>query len=198
MRKQVSKSIEDLKNNGYFDNGELTWYDFKEMNLLDYHSNLKKKYTNDMNLSETANKKLYECSHKFTKLLIRPPETGRKYIEYTSELFEDPFKFATDNLFSLQEGFKISRNLYFYGAIRDVLQRLFESGIMQHFSSALSSEQLQSEKLQIHRKQEQYSTLTWNQLYPGFYIWLLALLICSIVFIGEILSFEIEFYLSRK
>lgn len=51
----------------------------------------------------------------------------------------------------------------------------------------------------VHQKQTEYSTLNWGQLYPGFYVWLVALVSCIAVFMGEIIVLNIKrIFLRRK
>lgn len=159
---------------------------------------LKTSYTKLDEIEARASKRdSFKSAKKATKMAVRPPETKRKYMEFTSEDFDDPFKFAIDNLCNVQLGFKTTRHLYFYGAIRKTLQRLFESGIIQFHLPIYKNHDQTVKQLKIHEKQEQYSTLRWDQLYPGFYIWLAALVVCFIVFIVEILIFNIRVYLER-
>lgn len=189
MRKQSSKSIEDLKDHGYFER-KMSWYDMKVLDLSDYY-NFAAKIKQMNNDSDDTIFKVKDAK-KFAIPLVRPPETNRKHIEYSHYYIKDPFKFATDNLVTQQKGFGVTKNVYFYGAIRDILQKLFESGILQGLQLLSSDNNGILDRLEIHEKQEEYKTLTWAQLYPGFYIWVGALLVCIVVFIGEVIVFNIE------
>lgn len=46
--------------------------------------------------------------------------------------------------------------------------------------------------LKGYPKQTEYSTLTWEQLYPGFYAWLAALVGCIVAFMGEVIVFKVK------
>lgn len=64
---------------------------------------------------------------------LKPLEAKLKsHLEFTGMGMDDPFKFTTDNLMTNVLGFRITRNLYFYKAIRDTLQRLFEAGFLNY------------------------------------------------------------------
>lgn len=140
----------------------------------------------------------FKNSKRITFPSLRSPETRRKYIEYTKEGFADPFKFATDNLLTFQKGFRVTRNIFFYEKLRDTLRRLFESGILQRFHAPAIDLFDDISNLEVHEKQSQYSTLTWEQLYPGFYIWLAALLVSFVVFISEIIVFRVLKFFSDE
>lgn len=133
--------------------------------------------------------------HNLAMISMRPYETNRKYIEYTKPGLDDPFKFATDNLFAFQYVVAVSRYIFFYEAIQTTLKRLFESGIIQ----LMMKEEVQEvfENLTIHQKQEPYSTLTWNHLYPGFYLWFAAVIVCILVFFGEFVLFFAQAYILK-
>lgn len=131
--------------------------------------------------------KLLENSYKFATLFMRFPETNRKYLEYEMLETDDPFKFATDNIFTTQKVFHVTRNVLFYEEIHSNLQRLFESGFFKFLLPKYVEELKEGLKMKIHEKQEEYSTLTLEKLYPGFYVWLAALIVCFLVFIGEII-----------
>lgn len=176
-----------MKDSGYFD-GDIDWLAFKEIDTAEYFfsdpSNRRKladPFLQERNFFDGSNKKL--C------ILPRPPETHTKYLEYMMEGHDHPLKFATDNLVSLPLAIRVTRNLYFYKAIRDNLQRLFEAGFISHHFSSITNDEspLISLKLRIHERQQSYSTLIWDQLYPGFYLWLGALIVCVVVFIGELI-----------
>lgn len=139
----------------------------------------------------SSSRQEFKSFKKYFMAFIRNSEKRRKYVEYTSKYYDDPFKLATDNFITVQLGFRAERQTYFYGSIRDTLQRLFESGILQLFLPALVKDIEDTSNVEIYEKQKEYSTLRWKQLYPGFYIWLAALIVCFTMFIGEIVVFRI-------
>lgn len=104
--------------------------------------------------------------------------------------FDDPLKLATDSFITYEIGFRFAKQTHIYGSIRYTLHRIFEAGILQFYLPALVKDLEEPSKLEIHEKQNEYSTLRWDQLYPGFYIWLFALIVCISVFIGEIIFFN--------
>lgn len=182
-----------MKNDGYFEDHSFL-LDYKQMSYAKFYeygqqnieNNLKQKH-----LYDDIGKSSFSTFNKIAVPLARTSDTYRKQIEYTSKDFNDPFKFAADNLFTTQLGFKVSRNVFFYGTVRKTFQRLFEAGLLKDFQPALIKMTMTNmSELEIHEKQQEYSTLTWNQLYPGFYMWLVALIICVVVFFGEILVFK--------
>lgn len=85
------------------------------------------------------------------------------------------------------------RNVFFNEVFRETLRRLFEAGFFaSYLEKRLDSYKgKDSANFKIHEKQSEYSTLTLKQLYPGFYVWLVALIACIIVFMGEIIVFKI-------
>lgn len=150
-----------------------------------------------MNASEK--KTLFNNAKKISYLAERPPETNRKYVEYKMEGSDDPFKFATDNVFSLQDSIEIMRNVFFYRAIRYALQRTFESGILQHILLTCKMEYEMNRtfkekhfNLHAYQNKQEYSTLTLNQLYPGFYIWFAASVVSIMVFVLEVLALQMK------
>lgn len=191
VRKQRSKSIDELRGKDYFQRDKFR-YDLKEINFLDFFEFCSNASNDNDDFQNVYGRKYFKNSYKMSLVAVRPFRENRKYVEYTVNYYEDPFKFATDNLFTMQHGFKVNRNVYFYGAIRATLQKLFESGVLKPFLTEYIKEYSSLLNLTIHKKQEEYNVLTWNQLYPGFYLWLAACAVCFIVFIGEILVFKIK------
>lgn len=184
-----------MEKNGYFKEQDmLKWPNFKEFDFSDFE-----RINKMMNYTKIEQRNEFESSKKYTLFEKRPPETNRKYVEYKREDSDDPVKFAVDNLFTLQEGLEIMRNVFFYRAIRNTLQGLFESGILQHIlanckieyeSNKESSEK--PSKFHVYERKQEYSTLKLDQLYPGFYIWLGASAVCVIVFFIELLAFRMK------
>lgn len=165
----------------------MNWHDWKYISYEELGVQLSKQLIT--NNSQPESNRL-DSSKKNVLLIMRLPETNRKYVEYKMKELDDPFKFATDNLFTMLHGFRFNKHIFFYGAIRETLQRLFESGILK--CSSFLKFMRNKDSIVVHEKQTKYSTLTWDQLYPGFYIWLGASVLCVIVFIVEILVFEVE------
>lgn len=183
-----------MKNSGYF-NGEIDWMALKETELKDFVlSNPTDKCKLDDKYCLKRN--FFDGSKKNCLPFPRPLKTESQYLEYMMEGHDHPLKFATDNLASFPLAIRVTRNLFFYKAIRDNLQRLFEAGFMSHHFSFLTEEDNPLELLKLHEKQKTYSTLVWDQLYPGFYLWLGALIACVVVFILEFIVHQI--YNRRK
>lgn len=137
-------------------------------------------------------RKVFGIFQKATAPFFRPSESrNRENLEYAFGNHGDPFKFATDNLLTFQMGFRVTRNIFFYEKMRETFQRLFECGLLLNFSPSLLYTSF-SGKFKPHEKQAEYSTLTWDQLYPGFFIWLGASIACIIVFLGEIVVFNVQ------
>lgn len=81
---------------------------------------------------------LFKSVYKKAIPFIRPSETTyRRNLEYTINYYDDPFKFATDNLLTFQLAFGVNRNIFFYETMRDTFQRLFEFGLLSNFSPYL-------------------------------------------------------------
>lgn len=132
MRKQSPKSIEEMNNHGYF-HRHTDWFEVKQSNLnqnLLYTSSSNHVIAEHGDISDIS---YFKSSKKQSIIYLRPPASKRKYIEYTIDLYEEPLKFASDNLFSLPLSIKVSKNLYFYKAIYDTLKRLFEAGMMNSY-----------------------------------------------------------------
>lgn len=194
VRKQTDKTIEDLRSHGYF-NEFTPWFKMKEMNLQErsnFVQNLILNNITDKLVSKYGKTWFKKSSQKVTFLTTRPRKAGKSYDEYTCDIADDPFKFATDNLFTIQRGFYMMQNAFFYGAIRTTLQRLFESGIFQMIQKTCDDEFSDLPGIKGHQKQTEYSTLTWDQLYPGFYVWVAALVACIVAFMGEIIVFKVK------
>lgn len=133
-----------------------------------------------------------KSSYKMSIPYIRKPGTKTWYHEFKIDSFDDPFKYTTDNLFEIQIGLGISRNLFFYGAMKDIMQRLFETGVTQYILFECYKNTTKNLEFKIHNKQEAYSVLTMKELYPGFFIWLGMIVVCVIVFIVEIVVFKVN------
>lgn len=167
----------------------------KEINFNDFND-----FTRNITINDTFNylatdgsdRSLFKNSHKLSFLFERPRVNDKKHVEYTFDIADDPFKFATDNIYTNQRGLMMMRNVFFNGAIRNNLQRLFESGILQMMYMECVDELANKLRIKGHQKQAEYSTLTWDQLYPGFYVWLAASIACIFVFMGEIIVFNIK------
>lgn len=192
MRRHSPKSIQDLKEKG-FCKGNMNWFAAKEISgtenflIHNYTYQSLKEFEEDENF--------FQYSKKNCWLYQRPPKTKRSYIEYNTELHKDPVKFATDNLVTIPMAIRTTKNLYFFKAIRDTLQRLFESGFMDDFQINPLSKIKKTKEFHFfdkYEKKEAYSTLRWDQLYPGFYIWFAALIICKIVFMLEIIVYKLK------
>lgn len=195
MRKQSPKAIEDLRDNGYC-NGKIDWFKAKEMNMIG-HTFYAKSSKQDFSLAglDITTRDFFQNSKKNCACSHRPRGTTRKSIEYTIDIYDDPVKFASDDIITLPIAIRVSRNLYFYKAVRDVITILFESGLLNYNPSSKSIKEDGEHNynfLKIHDKKQEYSTLLWDQLYPGFYLWFAAAVVCIIVFIGEIITYNLK------
>lgn len=153
VESKVQKQSETcLENDGYFEKENNILYDFKRTHFSDF----------TVILSQRWNKTKI---NKFVVPFVRPLQINQKHTEYISEDLDDPFKFATDNLFTTQLSFKVTRNIFFYGTVRNIFKRLFEAGLLKDFQPALvKMTMVNMSKIEIYEKQEEYSTLTWEKL----------------------------------
>lgn len=112
--------------------------------------------------------------------------------EYKFKEFEDPVKFASDNLLTDFTGISIDKNHHMFKTIRDVLEKLFEAGILQHIhnnmnmNSETSFKSLHRTEFKIYDRMPLETVLSWNYLYAGFSIWIGFVLLAILVFSGEL------------
>jgi hypothetical protein len=116
-----------------------------------------------------------------------PGTKWNNHLEFKHSNFDDPHKYSIDNIFTVSYGIASQKNLFFYRKMREILERLLESGFL---NDLCISEELDS--ISIHHKQKELMVLGWSHLHPGFYIWLVAVVICFIVFVGEVFVFHIK------
>lgn len=150
VRKHGPRSIEDLKNEGYL-NETQSLYNLKFDNFLKFDSLLAHK---NQHLGNVTQSEKFKFSNKFTLLFMRPPEAKRKFVEYTLIGYDDPLKFAIDDLFTFHIGFKVTKHIYFYGAIRETLQRLFEAGFFKFYRETLTKFVENDFKLNTYQKKK--------------------------------------------
>lgn len=174
-----------MKEKGFFNNSNV-WSNIKDISFREFMLNA------DISDDFLADRNFFENSKKNYLCYPRPPETKRKNVlQYKMKECDDPFKVTIDNVITLSMSIRVSRNLFFYKSIQDIMRKLFEAGLMNSaFSSTTQFSDL-LKKITVYEKQQEYSTLTWDQLYPGFYIWIVAVFMCLIVFIGEIIVHHI-------
>lgn len=141
-----------------------------------------REYCDRVSLAEDA----YAIHSKFALLSTKPKflKTGTE--EFLFENAKYPVKFTKNNLYSTRHVFGMDKNSIFFIQFRKILRRLFESGMIDQNSSKLK----EHKKVYIpyERKKEEI-ILSWNYLYAGFYVWLGALLISSIVFVFELMYY---------
>lgn len=126
----------------------------------------------------------------------RPSSRKHQNREFYFRFYNDPIKFTSDNIATFNIAFIMMRNSIYYKNFREVIQRLFESGILQQtqgismFSKKLrgSSKTDAFERFfkNFERKKDQV-VLSWDYLHAGFLVWAGAVIVSLIVFVGELI-----------
>lgn len=112
-----------------------------------------------------------------------------------SEYYNDPVKFASDNIISVPLGFTVTRNAFVSATFYDVMQKLFECGILIKVDGVDCYDKLDEEivkQMTSYVKVKTMVVLSWEHLHAGFVVWAIAVLICIVVFIAEILVFNYQ------
>lgn len=119
----------------------------------------------------------------------------KKHREFLLFGYKNPVKFSKDNLCSSLRGLSFAKNYIFYGTFRDELQKFREFGIIEKFIfnriSKLNMYKDPNDEeppLMVEYERRKLEKLTWSHLYAGFYLWIAACAISTIVFICEVIS----------
>jgi hypothetical protein len=117
----------------------------------------------------------------------------KQLLEFKYLKFEDPVKMSRNNLFdSSLSGFKFEKNFIFYGTFRDELQKLFEFGIIDelkgNFAEKIKKLSSSEQSIDVYESKKSEVVLSWDNLYAGFYLWIGACVISTIVFVGELVK----------
>lgn len=155
------------------------------------HSKIPLKYFEDT--SSLPDDKLFK--YKIMLLIMRRHVPySKQFVEFDYLTYKDPVRFSRDNFATMLQGFTFERNDIFFGTFRDELQRLFEGGFIKrvNFFDAYYEEVGKSSETKFLKEHERKHTevvLSWNHLYPGFYLWLGACFVSTLVFLVEKLAF---------
>lgn len=141
---------------------------------------------------ENANSYNYKLKQAFWHLRISNTLSHKKF---QRKGFENPCKFAEDDVNKFKLGFVTQPNHILFKLFKDEFQKLFESGITQSIKASLKK-QLEKEFLEEFQvftgERDEVAPLTLFDLKAGFVIWLVAVAVCVLVFIGEILHSQIS------
>lgn len=120
-----------------------------------------------------------------------------------TERFNDPVKHARDNLLSTTMGFAVTKNSFMFKTFRDYLQRKFENGWLLEsdggswFNTVYDYIYKKKKEMILFEKGSQHVVLGWKHLYAGFFVWMFAVVFCSIVFLTEIATYELMDFLQN-
>lgn len=100
-----------------------------------------------------------------------------RHSEYKYWEYEHPVKFASDNLFTEFLGFTMRRNHRFFKTFRDILQKLFEAGIVQYIDGMNVNKKggpnsIYRYTFSLYERMPLETALSWNYLYAGITIWM--------------------------
>lgn len=126
----------------------------------------------------------------------RPLSRKHQHQEFFFRFFNDPIKFTSDNIATYNIAFIMRRNSIYYKNFREVIQRLFEAGILEQIpgismfakstrgSSGFDAFEMHFKKYE--RKKDQV-VLSLDYLHAGFLVWVGAVIVSIIVFVGELI-----------
>lgn len=212
MKKRSPNTIEELDNEGYHKTCYPPLSEIRKFSLIEFLSkNNQTKYKQSPNCSKNEIEHLLNDPNYFNFKLknfhmqLRPkghlaksPSTeivlGGKQ-ENATRKFEDPVKFARDNLISTTMGFTMTRNAFMFEVFRDTMQKLFESGILLKSNGESWYEKIYDHVYKndiVYVKEGKLVVLAWEHLHAGFYIWAAAVGICMMIFIAEIIVFNYQ------
>lgn len=128
----------------------------------------------------------FKFENKNAQFWVKVLNPKKRKLEYKFKGYDDPVKFIDDSVLTTLYGIAMQKNALVFNQFRDVLQRLFEAGLTQKYPGMtlfVSDDIL--DDFSVHERSESQVVLTWNHLYAGFYVWLGAVVISIIAFIGE-------------
>lgn len=102
------------------------------------------------------------------------------------------FDFLSENLYTHVTGFVMMRNNFLYDLATDTMNGLISGGIIQHYFDNFEFFAENFFKIALSPKQEEHDTMKFSDLSYGFTLWILACLICYVVFLLELTSFYIK------
>jgi hypothetical protein len=130
--------------------------------------------------------------------MYRYPGTHDKPMMFKIQNFPHPYKFMQDNVKEESYGISSSRNNILFKTFMNYVEKLFESGITQTFKSIKYTNFKEYEDLfEIYEPSIGLAPLNMTMLEAGFVIWLVAVGISLLVFIGEILIFYFSNFIKK-
>lgn len=196
IRKPTPDTVQELDDDGY------QIYCFKKdgaerIRKNDMYSERKTKF--NCTFSDFKQEDLFSHKRKFTMACERPAIAKIQSQEFFYRNYTDPVKFTTDNLVTFNLAFVMKRNSVFYKNFRDVLQRLFESGIYQQVRglSFFTKTGRRDDDAYVsfftpYNRKKSNVVLSFNYLQAGFIIWAMAVGVSVLAFIGEIICSKKE------
>lgn len=150
----------------------------------------------DYNLADYAGIEDYFAS-KHVMYMQRLGITKRKLgLEFKFSIFNDPVKFARDNLCTSYFGLAMKRNHILYATFRDGFVRLAESGIINRVKKGYDLDSVGEGKLEvihfkIHNRKKEPQVLKWEHLKAGFIVWFVAVILSTLIFVTELVYYKL-------
>jgi hypothetical protein len=153
---------------------------------------------------ESHEKNFYDFKFKHAKEFLRIKNFNNKKFFIVkrdsgdiNSLYDHPCKFVQDNLYTFNTGFYLRQNDPIFKILKKVFQRLFEAGVL-NYSYEMFSSAYQREMIEYTGEREEVKSLSLFDLRAGFIIWLVAVSICILIFIGEILHFQMFKFIEKQ
>lgn len=139
---------------------------------------------------------LFDPTKKQAIITVRYQGTKSKSLIFQHDKYNHCFKFMEDDFFVWKIGIAFERNFIHFKLFRDEIEKLFESGILKSQERKVYQSKKYKNSYKIVEKEIQKRVLTFDDLKAGFVIWLAAVLASSIVFIFEIICFQMSIQFS--
>lgn len=142
--------------------------------------------------------------HKGTFLNRRISGSETKSMEFDVKYFELPVKLTKDDFYTFKYGFSMKKNHKFYKIFKNSIQKLFEAGITNKFNTrkTVLDKQMNIEdpnsQWKLHDKVKELSPLSLIDLKSGFVIWFIAVIIATLVFLGEIITYHFKILIQKR
>lgn len=141
----------------------------------------------------------FNFKNKYIYVVLRPKSdvaksTSAEFImnRNKADKYNDPVRFTSDSFLSTLMGFAVTKNAFMFKTFRSYLQRMFESGLLlksdgeSWYDKAYEHLYHKHKEIVIFEKDSQQVVLGWKHLHAGFFVWMFAVVACTLVFIAEI------------
>lgn len=133
---------------------------------------------------------LFSHVRKFTMPCERPLNAKVQRQTFFYRKYKDPIKFTSDNLATYNFAFAMKKNSIFFKNFRDVLQRLFESGILQQVrglsfftTTGRKDTDALASLFKPYERKKSNVILSMDYLQAGFIIWAMAVGVSVLAFV---------------